>query len=93
MARTGVWNAFSANAMSAEMNEKNGAPPISCRQKEASVWHDTFLQWLAEAKATKHGTSIDHGWKQLTRVVGQKTQARNAKRMLKMLGNPSTTKL
>jgi hypothetical protein len=49
---------------------------------------------LATDTAKKNGTSYcDHELKQLTRVGGQKTQARNVKRMLKKLGNPSTTKL
>jgi hypothetical protein len=48
------------------------------------LWHQLKL---------KNGPSCDHELKQLTRVEGQNNQARNVKRMLKKLGNPSTTKL
>jgi hypothetical protein len=93
MAKTGVWNAFLADATGAEMSLKTAHRQYRAAKTEASVWRDDFLQSFAEAKATKNGTSVDHELKQLTRVEGQKTQARNVKRMLKKLGNPSTTKL
>ena len=93
MAKTGIWNAFSADETGAELNLKLAHRQYRAAKKDASVWRDDFLQSLAEAKAKKNGTSVDHEWKQLTRVEGQKTQARNVKRMLKKLGNPSTTKL
>jgi hypothetical protein len=51
------------------------------------------LHSLATSTAKKNGTSCDHELKQLTWVEGQKTQALNVKRMLKKLGDPSTTKL
>jgi hypothetical protein len=93
MAKTGIWNAFSADGVGAEMNVKTAHRLYRAAKKDASVWRDEFLHSLATATAKKNGTSCDHELKQLTRVEGQKTQARNVKRMLKKLGNPSTTKL
>jgi hypothetical protein len=80
-----------ADPTGAEMNVKTAHRLYCAAKKEAMVWHDNFLQSLTEAKATKNGGTSE--WKQLTRVVGQKTQARNVKRMLKKLRNSSTTKL
>jgi hypothetical protein len=93
MAKTGIWNAFSADEVGAEMNVKSVHRLYRAAKKDASVWRNEFLHYLATDTAKKNGTSCDHELKQLTRVEGQKTQARNVKRTLKKLGNPSTTKL
>jgi hypothetical protein len=92
MAKTRIWNAFSADEVGAETNVKTAHRLYCAAKKDASVWRDEFLHYLARATAKKNGTSCDHELKQLTQVEGQKTQARNVKRMLKKLGNPSTTK-
>jgi hypothetical protein len=93
MAKTGIWNAFLADKVGAEMNVKTAHRLYRAAKQDASVWRDEFLHSLATHTAKKNGTSCDHELKQLTRVEGQKTQARNVKRMLRKLGNPSTTKL
>jgi hypothetical protein len=93
MAKTGIWNAFSADEVGAELNVKTAHRLYRAAKKDASVWRDEFLHSLATATAKKNGTSCNHELKQLTRVEGQKTQARNVKRMLKKLRNRSTTKL
>jgi hypothetical protein len=93
MAKTGIWNAFLADEVGAEMNVKTAHRLYCAANKNVSVWRDEFLHSLATDTAKKNGTSCDHELKQLIRVEGQKTQARNVKRMLRKLGNPSTTKL
>ena len=93
MAKTGVWHAFSVDDEEAEHNVKIAHRNYGVAKKDAVVWRDDFLFSMAVAKAAKNRTSVDHEPKQLTRVEGQKNQARNVKQMLKKLGNPSTTKL
>jgi hypothetical protein len=48
---------------------------------------------LAEARAQRNHTTVKKEFLLLCRVTDQKTQARNVKRMLKKLGQNSTTKL
>jgi hypothetical protein len=64
MAKTGIWNAFSANEAGAEMNVKTAHRLYRAAKKYASVWRDEFLHSLAKAKAKKNGSSYDHELKQ-----------------------------
>jgi hypothetical protein len=76
MAKTGIWNAFSANEAGAEMNAKMAHRQYRAAKKDASVWRDKFLHSLAKAKAEKNGTSCDHEWKQLSRGMRGKISER-----------------
>ncbi len=93
MAKTGVWDAFEPDATAAAHNLKTAHRTYRHAKQQAISWRDEFLLSIADANASKYGTSVDQEWKKLTRVEGQKTQARNVKRMLKKLGKNSTTKL
>ena len=93
MAKTGIWDAFTFDLQEADLKAKESHKKYRSAKSDASVCRDDFLYSLVDAKAAKNGTSADLELKQLTRVEGQNTQARNVKRMLKKLGNPSTTKL
>jgi hypothetical protein len=60
MAKTGIWNAFSADEVGAEMNVKTAHRLYRAAKKDASVWRDEFLHSLATDTAKKNGTSCDH---------------------------------
>jgi hypothetical protein len=47
MAKTGIWNAFSADEVVAEMNVKTAHRLYCAAKKDASVWRDEFLHSLA----------------------------------------------
>jgi hypothetical protein len=60
MAKTGIWNAFSVDEVGADMNVKTAHHLYCAAKKDASVWRDEFLHYLATATAKKNSTSCDH---------------------------------
>ncbi len=79
MAKTGVWDAFESDVTGAAHRLKTAHSKYRTAKQQAISWRDDFLLSIAEANALKYGTSVDQEWKKLTRVEGQKTQARNVK--------------
>jgi hypothetical protein len=59
MAKTSVWDVFEGDVSGAEVNLKAVHHKYMDTKKEAVVWQDEFLQYMAVAKANKKGTSVD----------------------------------
>jgi hypothetical protein len=46
MAKTGIWNVFSADEVGAEMNVKTTYRLYCAAKKDASVWRDEFFAFF-----------------------------------------------
>ena len=57
------------------------------------MWRDDFVQSLAQAKADKNGTSVEHELKMMRHRDWQRRTAMNIKRMRKKTGRSATNQV
>jgi hypothetical protein len=93
MRKSGILHAFSADKAAATIMLQKAHQKYRAAKKNATVWRDKFMVTLAEARSKRNNTTAEQEFALLCRVSDQKTQAQTVKRMLKNLGQNSTTKL